>query len=97
MSYRAVLDGTVLAESAEVETVEGNAYFPPASVNWDLLTENTRTSVCPWKGEANYYDARVGDDAHESVGWTYHTPSEAAANIGDHVAFWGAVSVEQID
>jgi uncharacterized protein (DUF427 family) len=97
MTVRAVLDGVVLAESEEVVAVEGNAYFPPSAVRRELLTENSSTSRCPWKGKANYFDAAVGDKKHESVGWTYHTPSRAASNIADHVAFWGNVKIESDD
>jgi uncharacterized protein (DUF427 family) len=97
MTVRAVLDGVVLAEAEEVVGLEGNAYFPPSAVRWDHLTENSATSSCPWKGEANYFDAAVGDRKYESVGWTYHTPSRAAANIADHVAFWGNVKIENGD
>jgi uncharacterized protein (DUF427 family) len=94
MATRAVLDGVVLAEADEVVMVEGNAYFPPDTVNWEHLTENSTTSRCFWKGKANYFDATLDGSRHDSVGWTYHTPSKAAADIADHVAFWGAVKIE---
>lgn len=94
MTVRAVLDGVVLAEADEIVMLEGNAYFPPDTVNWDHLDENTKTTRCPWKGKANYFDAAVGGEQHRSVGWTYHSPSKAASNIADHVAFWGDVKIE---
>lgn len=97
MTVRAVLEGTVLAEAEQVVTVEGNAYFPPSAVRWDHLIENTSTSRCPWKGKANYFDAAIGDRKYRSVGWTYHEPSQAAAEIADHLAFWGDVEIETGD
>lgn len=35
--------------------VEGNHYFPLASVNAALPELTSHTSVCPWNGTANYY------------------------------------------
>lgn len=96
MTMRAILDGVVLAEAADVVTVEGNAYFPPESVRWQHLQETDVTSRCWWKGRASYYDAVVNGETHPNVGWTYHDPSRAASDIVDHVAFWGAVSVDAV-
>ena len=58
---KAVWHGTVIAESPDTVIVEGNHYFPLASVNAALLEPSTHTSVCPWKGTANYYSLKVGD------------------------------------
>ena len=91
---RATWNGAVLAESDSTEIVEGNHYFPPDSVNWDLMQQNERTSVCPWKGIAGYFDVVVDGEVNESAAWHYAEPKPAAANIKDHVAFWGAVEVE---
>ena len=56
---RAIWNGTVVAESDETVVVEGNHYFPPESVDRDYLRPSERTSVCPWKGLASYYDIEV--------------------------------------
>jgi uncharacterized protein (DUF427 family) len=37
---RALLDGAIIVESDRTEVVEGNRYFPPASVNRDYLRES---------------------------------------------------------
>ncbi len=91
---KAVWNGTVLAESDETEVVEGNHYFPRDSVNWDHMRPNERSSVCPWKGVASYYDVVVGDEVNQAAAWTYPDPKPAAENIRDHVAFWGGVEVD---
>ena len=52
---KAIWNGKVIAESDQVETVEGNLYFPDASVNREYLRPSTTTSTCPWKGQARYY------------------------------------------
>jgi uncharacterized protein (DUF427 family) len=73
--------------------VEGNHYFPPAAVNKQyLLASNTKT-MCPWKGEAQYYTVFVDGDANPDAAWYYAAPKEAAAQIRDHVAFWKGVQV----
>lgn len=89
----ATLNGTVIANSDETVIVEGNHYFPPASVRFGHFSEAAKTSVCHWKGTANYYDVSVpGADATVTA-WVYREPKDAAANIKDHVAFWGQVVV----
>ena len=91
---KAVVNGTVLAESTETVVVEGNHYFPPASVQWDHFAETAHTSVCGWKGTASYYSVTVGDDTLDNVAWTYREPMDAAAEIKDYVAFYPQISVE---
>ena len=48
-----------IATSDDIVTVEGNAYFPLTSVPEGVLHPSSTTSVCPWKGVANYYDVHV--------------------------------------
>ncbi|MEM7323912.1 MAG: DUF427 domain-containing protein [Actinomycetota bacterium] len=91
---KAVVNETTVAESSETVVVEGNQYFPPDSINWDLLVETDHTTVCPWKGTASYYSLTVGDTTLENVAWTYREPKDAAAEIRDHVAFYPQVSVQ---
>ena len=91
---RATWNGVVVAESDAYELVEGNVYFPPASVNRDLLTDSTHQTVCPWKGRASYYDLVVDGDVNEAAAWYYPEPKERDENIKNHVAFWKGVVVE---
>lgn len=91
---RAVVNGTVIAESDETVVVEGNHYFPPDSIDREHFAESDHTSVCPWKGTARYYDVTVEGDALRNVAWYYPDPKDAAAEIRDHVAFYSQVSVE---
>ncbi len=91
---RATWNGQTLAESDETVVVEGNHYFPPDSVNRDLLEPSEKTSWCPWKGQASYLSARADGQQAPDAAWFYPEPKEKAAEIKDHVAFWGDVSVE---
>lgn len=89
----ATLNGIVLAESDETVMVEGNHYFPPSSVNQQYFSDNPKTTACPWKGIASYYDVTVDGHTSPAAAWYYPAPKEAAAEIVDHVAFWGEVKV----
>ncbi|MEQ8676192.1 MAG: DUF427 domain-containing protein [Aggregatilineales bacterium] len=90
---KAVWNGVVIAESDKTEMVEGNHYFPPESVNREYFADSSRSSVCPWKGTASYYDVVVDGKSNPGAAWYYPSPKSAAANIKDHVAFWGGVQV----
>ena len=90
---RAFLDDTLIAESDRTIVVEGNHYFPPDSVRREHLQPSPRTSVCPWKGNARYYDVVAGGRRAEGAAWYYPQPKDAAAQIRDHVAFWRGVRV----
>jgi uncharacterized protein (DUF427 family) len=90
---KAEWNGTVIAESNDIVTVEGNAYFPEDSLDKALIAPSTHTSVCPWKGTANYYSLVVGGKKNENAVWYYATPKDAAKQIKGRVAFWKGVQV----
>ncbi len=90
---KAIWNNEVIAESDDTVVVEGNHYFPPSSVNNEYLVESSTLTVCPWKGEANYYDIVVGDNVNKDGAWYYPDPKTEAAEIKDHVAFWRGVQV----
>jgi len=90
---RATWDGTVIAESEQTVVVEGNHYFPAESVNWALLKESNKSTVCPWKGQARYWSLDATGPTGEDVAWPYPDPSAAAREITGHVAFWRGVHV----
>lgn len=89
----ATWNGTVIAESDDIVTVEGNAYFPLSSVREGALTPTDTTSQCPWKGEASYFSIEAGGQTNTDAAWTYREPKEAAKEITDRVAFWKGVEV----
>ncbi len=89
----ATFNGTVIARSDETVMVEGNHYFPIASVTGDVLEPTDHTTHCPWKGDASYFDVVVDGERGENAAWYYPAPKDAAANIKDHVAFYPVVTV----
>ena len=90
---RALWNGSVIAESDDTVVVEGNHYFPLAAVASEHLRPSEHTSVCPWKGEAGYFDVVVDGDVNANAAWIYRQPSDRAREIQDHVAFWKGVEV----
>jgi uncharacterized protein (DUF427 family) len=90
---KAEWNGTVIAESDDTVVVEGNHYFPPASVRSELLQPSAKTTFCPWKGTASYYSVAVDGEVNADAAWYYREPKDAAAQIKDHVAFWRGVTV----
>ena len=89
----ATWNGTVIAQSDDIVTVEGNAYFPLSSVREGVLTPTETTSHCPWKGDASYFSIDAGGQTNTDAAWTYREPKEAAKEITDRVAFWKGVEV----
>ncbi|GAB3668606.1 hypothetical protein GCM10027596_39590 [Nocardioides korecus] len=85
----------LLASSPDVVFVEGNPYFPLASVAADVLQPSRTTSVCPWKGIASYYDVHVDDQVIPDGAWTYRHPLPLARRVKGRVAFWRGVEVDQ--
>ncbi len=94
---RALWNGTVIAQApdADVRMVEGNMYFPPDSLNRIYIKPSERTSLCIWKGRANYYDIVVGDKTNQDAAWYYPSPSLLAKKIKGYVAFWNAVEIQK--
>ena len=90
---RATWNGAVLAESAHTKVVEGNHYFPPESVKKEHFQESDATSVCGWKGTANYYDVVVDGEVNPQAAWFYASPKSDASDIAGFVAFWKGVEV----
>lgn len=91
---KAIWNGTVIAESDDTVVVEGNHYFPLASVEQSYLKPSKTTSSCPWKGQAGYYSLDVDGAQNTDAAWFYAEPKSAAAEIRGRVAFWKGVRVE---
>lgn len=90
---KATWNGATIAESDDTVIVEGNHYFPREALNDAHFRASTHTSVCGWKGTANYFDVVVGDAVNANAAWYYATPKPAAAEIAERVAFWKGVVV----
>ena len=90
---KAVWKDVVLADSDDTVVVEGNHYFPAASLHREYFRDSDQHSVCPWKGTASYYDVVVAGAVNAQAAWYYPQPKAAATQITDRVAFWKGVNV----
>jgi uncharacterized protein (DUF427 family) len=86
-------NGAVIARSDDTVVVEGNHYFPLDSIDPTILRPSATTTVCPWKGTANYYSLVVGGEENLNAAWYYAEPKPAAKEIKGRVAFWKGVQV----
>jgi len=92
---KAIWGNATLAESNDTKHVEGNAYFPPESLNQQYVRPSDHTTICSWKGTAHYYDVVVNGLTNQNAAWYYPEPKPEAAPIKGYVAFWKGVRVEE--
>jgi len=92
---KALWNGRVLAESDNTVVVDNNHYFPRESLNMDYFQPSDKTTVCGWKGTANYFSINIDGELNQDAAWYYAAPKEAAAEIKDSVAFWRGVEVTE--
>ena len=90
---KAIWNNTIIAESNATVVVEGNHYFPKDSIQGQYYKESSTTTVCGWKGTANYYHLDVHGEENQDAAWYYADPKDAAKEIKDHVAFWKGVDI----
>ena len=90
---KAIWNETVIAESQDTVVVEGNHYFPAESVDANSLESSGTTSVCPWKGTANYKSIIVNGESNPDAAWFYADPKPEAAEIRNRFAFWNGVEI----
>jgi len=92
---KALWNEKTIAEAERVETVEGNAYFPPGAIRKEHFAPSDTHTTCGWKGIASYYDIVVDGKVNKDAAWYYPDPKPEAANIKGHIAFWRGVKVEE--
>jgi len=91
---KATWNGTVIAQSDDIVTVEGNAYFPAAALDRKYVVDSDTHTTCHWKGVASYYTLDVDGKKNPDAVWYYPTPKAGAEQVTDRVAFWKGVKVE---
>ena len=63
-------------------------YFPVDGVRWEHFTESDHHTICPFKGEADYWTLSAGAATEQNVAWAYHDPFEEVAGLEGYVAFY---------
>jgi uncharacterized protein (DUF427 family) len=90
---KAIWNGTIIAESNDTVVVEGNHYFPASAMVRTHLVDSDHTTVCHWKGTANYYSISAGGAVNKDAAWYYADPKPEASQIKGRIAFWRGVQV----
>ncbi len=89
-----VLGDKVLADSHDVVIVheQGHTpvlYFPRGDVRLELAQPTDRTTHCPRKGDASYFEFSGSEGlAGSAIAWTYEDPIPAAVMLKDYIAFY---------
>lgn len=63
-------------------------YFPPGDVRMEALKTSSKTSHCPYKGDASYYSIEADDRVLEDAVWVYRAPYDAVSLIAGYLAFY---------
>jgi len=65
-------------------------YIPREDVksNGTVTQAQGKSSHCPWKGDATYWDITVGDKTSEAAAWSYEDPIPAFQNIRSYLSFY---------
>ena len=96
MTIEARWNGKTIARSDDTVVVEGNHYFPRGDVEEALLQPSTKSTHCPWKGDASYFSITVDGQTNPDAAWTYPDPKPEAEHIRDRLAFWNGVEVVEV-
>ena len=91
---KATWNGVIIAQSDDTVLVEGNHYFPAASLDQKHISFSNTKTFCPWKGNASYYSLLVNGELNPDAVWYYPSPKSGAEMVADRVAFWKGVKVE---
>lgn len=91
---KATIQDTIIAETENIESIEGNTYFPADSVKKEFFSPSSTTTFCPWKGDAHYYDIQVKDTIIKDGAWYYPDPKPEASHIKDFVAFYTSKGID---
>jgi uncharacterized protein (DUF427 family) len=90
---RVVFGGEVVADTVRAQRVLETShppvyYIPREDVRMELLVACRAGSYCEWKGQAEYFDVRVGEQRAEKAAWSYPAPTPRFEVITGHLAFY---------
>lgn len=63
-------------------------YLPKLDVRMDLLQPSDTVTACAYKGKAQYYSVRIGDEVVDDIAWYYTYPTTETAKIAGKICFF---------
>jgi uncharacterized protein (DUF427 family) len=91
---KAIVDGTVIADSEDVVECKGYQYFPAGGVRLDRLEKAAKTDDdkdCPHG--VQFYDVVIEGRRHPRAAWSYEAPRPEMRQVGGRFGFWQDVKV----
>lgn len=90
---RVYLGDTLIAESAAAVVMEetkhiDRLYIPEADLRWEYFTSTELQTICPFKGQCDYWTVTTPDATAEDVVWAYRDPFPEVAGIKGLVCFY---------
>jgi uncharacterized protein (DUF427 family) len=90
---RIEVDGVTVAESDKPTLLFETGlltryYLPKTHVRLDLLIPTETVTHCPYKGQAQYWSVRAGDQVHADLAWSYATPLPESERIAGLISFY---------
>ena len=90
---KVVIGGQVVAETRKprllFETgLRTRYYIPKVDVRMDLLEPTATQTQCPYKGNAVYWSARVGEQVFPDIVWSYPFPIPECMKIQNLLSFY---------
>ncbi|KAI9823158.1 MAG: hypothetical protein M1832_002601 [Thelocarpon impressellum] len=87
---RLSLEGVTIAESSNVAVLLETGlptryYLPQTSMNWALADPSASTSLCPYKGVAEYFSVIINGTTHRDLIWWYRYPTAESAGIAGRI------------
>jgi uncharacterized protein (DUF427 family) len=99
---KVVIGGQVVAETRQprllFETgLRTRYYIPKVDVRMDLLEPTATITQCPYKGNATYWSARIGDQVYPDIVWSYPFPIPECARIQNLLSFYNEKTEIYVD
>ena len=86
-------NGTIIASSAKAKIVTEppypfSFYIPFEDIDFRKLRKTELSTVCPYKGDASYWNVLPAGETGNDAMWAYEQPFDEMALIRDHGAFY---------
>ncbi len=91
-----VFHGVTIADTTAAKRVLETShppvyYIPPQDIDMRYLHLAPGSSLCEWKGQAQYFNVGLSEEVAEKAAWAYPNPTPAFSSIQSHIAFYPAL------